>query len=98
MTTILLADKLSEIKVEMKKLGLWKKQAPLWVNEFAGKSISTEEDFAGWLQFVYLPNIMHKEVDANQKKLIVPQAMVFLDEDIKKGRLLQLLIELDSLL
>jgi uncharacterized protein YqcC (DUF446 family) len=98
MTTILLTEKLSEIKIEMKKLDLWKKQVPIWVNDYAERSIATEDDFTGWLQFVYLPNVMQKESSAGTKKLIVPQALQFLGEDIQKGTLLQLLIELDSLL
>ena len=93
-----LMDKTTEIKAEMKKLDLLKNQSPAWVNDYAERSIATEEDFAGWLQFVYLPNLGYRDWQAGDKKLIVPQAIRFFGEDVKKGRLLQLLIELDSLI
>lgn len=90
------AQKVKEINDELKMTGLWKKQPPAWVNEYAERNIATEEDFAGWLQFVYLPNAM-QQYNRNEKKFIAPQAMKFFGEDVKKGKLLQLLIELDSL-
>lgn len=93
-----IAGKIEEVKTEMKATGLWKKQVPAWVNEYAERSIATEEDFAGWLQFVYLPNTLQNEGYPQGKKFIVPQAMKFFGEDVKKGKLLQLLVELDSLL
>jgi uncharacterized protein YqcC (DUF446 family) len=97
MERMLLTGKMDEIKAEMKKLGLWKKQAPRWVNDYAERSIATEEDFAGWLQFIYLPNRLNQP-PFEEKKHIVPQAVRFFGEDVKKGQLLQLLVELDSLL
>jgi uncharacterized protein YqcC (DUF446 family) len=96
-TTLIAAQKIKEISDELKRTGLWKKQPPAWVNEYAERSIATEEDFAGWLQFVYLPNAMQQQFSSGEKKFIVPQAMQSFGDDIKKGKLLQLLIELDSL-
>jgi hypothetical protein len=49
------------------------------------------------LQFIYLPNYRTASSQDN-KRLIVPQAVRFFGEDVKKGKLLQLLIELDAIL
>lgn len=96
----ILVNKIGDIKSEMKQTGLWKKYVPPWVNEFKNSSIKTEQDFAEWLQFVYLPNMMQLEnrTSMGAEKYIVPQAVKFFSDDVQKGRLLQLLIELDSLL
>jgi uncharacterized protein YqcC (DUF446 family) len=96
-TTLIAAQKVKEITDELKRAGLWKKLLPAWVNEYAERSIATEEDFAGWLQFVYLPNAV-QQYNRSEKKFIAPQAVKFFGEDVKKGKLLQLLIELDAIL
>jgi uncharacterized protein YqcC (DUF446 family) len=95
-----ITDKVIELKTEMKRIGLWKKQVPYWVNEYVDQPIKTEQDFADWLQFVYLPNMMQLENKSSMgaEKYIVPQAVQFFSEDVQKGKLLQLLIELDGLL
>jgi uncharacterized protein YqcC (DUF446 family) len=95
-----ITDKVAELKTEMKRIGLWKKHVPYWVNEFAQSNIKTEQDFAEWLQFVYLPNMMQVENRSSMgtEKYIVPQAIQFFGVDVQKGELLQLLIELDSLI
>jgi uncharacterized protein YqcC (DUF446 family) len=95
-----ITDKVAELKAEMKQVGLWKKQVPYWVNEFTQSSIKTEQDFAEWLQFVYLPNMLQQENRSSMgaEKYIVPQAVQFFGADVQKGKLLQLLIELDGLL
>ncbi len=84
----------------MKSIGLWKKQTPVWVSNYQTTMIATEHDFNEWLQFVYLPNLL-QQAGSNrtyiEKRNVVPQAMDFFGEDVKKGKLLQLLIELDSL-
>ena len=95
-----ITDKIIAIKDEMKVMGLWKKQLPVWVNEYTEQNITTEQDFTEWLQFIYLPNIMQPENRNSMgttENYIVPQAMKFFSEDMQKGKLLQLLIELDSL-
>ncbi len=98
--TSAITDKITELKAEMKQIGLWKKQVPFWVNEFKQTAIQTEQDFAEWLQFVYLPNMMQLENRSSMgtETYIVPQAVKFFGEDVQKGKLLQLLIELDGLL
>ena len=86
--------------MEMRSTGVWKNETPAWVKEFEKRTITTGEDFSEWLQFVYLPNRM-QEAESNQlvseRNYIVPQAIKFFSSDLKKGKLLQLLIELDSI-
>ncbi|MBK7377205.1 MAG: YqcC family protein [Chitinophagaceae bacterium] len=98
--TFLIAGKINEVRAEMKRTGLWKMEIPAWVKEFEKRTITNREDFSEWLQFVYLPNRV-QEAESRQpvmeKIYIVPQAVKFFGSDIKKGKLLQLLIELDSL-
>ena len=100
-TTGLITDKVYEVIRAMKETGLWQKNPPLWVSEYHERTIATKNDFSEWLQFVYLPNLSQQADDNNrflQKNLIVPQALKFFGDDLQKGRLLQLLIELDALL
>ncbi len=93
-------EKIKGIIYELNRLNLWKKQMPQWVTDFTRVKIINEEDFSDWLQFVYLPNLMQVENRSNitGDTLIVPQAMKFFGNDLRKGKLLQLLIELDALL
>jgi uncharacterized protein YqcC (DUF446 family) len=95
-----IAKKIIEVRAEMRRADIWKNETPGWVKEFEKRTINTGEDFIEWLQFVYLPNRM-QEVETKQpvyeKNYIVPQVIAFFGSDIKKGRLLQLLIELDAL-
>lgn len=90
-------EKIDEIVEELKRLQLWRKQSPEWVTDFSQKEILNGEDFAGWLQFVWLPNFRQNNRQAVEQRYIAPQARRFFGEDIQKGRLLKLLIELDSL-
>jgi len=95
-----IAKKINEVRDEMRRTDVWKNVTPAWVTEFKTRTINNGEDFMEWLQFVYLPNRM-QEAESRQpvheKNYIVPQVMDFFGSDIKKGRLLQLLIELDAL-
>jgi uncharacterized protein YqcC (DUF446 family) len=90
-------QKIKEIITELKSTGLWEKQVPGWVMNYEEKMIASEQDFLQWLQFIYLPNYRTASSQDN-KRLIVPQAVRFFGEDVKKGKLLQLLIELDAIL
>jgi len=96
----LIAEKINDVRNEMRSTGLWKNETPAWVKEFEKRTISNLEDFSGWLQFVYLPNRI-QDAESRQpvieKIYIVPQAVKYFGSDLKKGKLLQLLIELDSL-
>jgi uncharacterized protein YqcC (DUF446 family) len=95
-----LKEKISEVKEELKKTGLLKLKSPGWVTDFENKEISSHQDFADWLQFIYLPNLVQKNDSLENvisKNYVALQARKFFSEDVKKGKLLQLLIELDSL-
>lgn len=97
---LLLSEKISEVKEEMRRTGLLQKVTPAWVKKFEKRSISTGTNFCEWLQFIYLPNRKIENSFTNQdnaQDYIAPQAIRFFGEDVKRGKLLQLLIELDSL-
>ena len=92
-------NKTKELEEELKHTGLWQKNSPAWVHGFEDNSIA-KTDFIQWLQFVFIPNHPHnnKMMPAAEKKLLVPQAIKHFGDDVRKGKLLQILIELDSLL
>lgn len=98
-TTSLIVDKVHEVIAEMKETGLWQKEPPAWVNEYQERTIATENDFSEWLQFVYLPNLAQQAQNTigMKKNFIVPQAVRFFGDDLNKGKLLRLLVELDSM-
>jgi uncharacterized protein YqcC (DUF446 family) len=95
-----LTDKITEVCQEMQRLAHWQHRAPRWVYQY-GQSPEKEVGFDEWLQFVYLPNLLqqaqHPRV-SDQSQSLAPQAIKFLGEEVQRGKLLQLLIELDSLL
>lgn len=96
-----LKEKVSELRDELKRSGLWKKNMPEWVTDYEKEEIDNHHDFAEWLQFVYIPNILEQTEIATTfvaKKYVALQAKKFFSEDVQKGRLLQLLVEIDSLL
>lgn len=88
-----------ELKAELVRLGLWQQAIPSWVNGFDAHHLF-QTDFAQWLQFVFIPNQLQQ--DRRGKKsahlLLVPQAIKFFGSDLQKGKLLQILIEIDGLL
>jgi uncharacterized protein YqcC (DUF446 family) len=92
-----LDEKINQIVNELKVLHLWKEKMPDWVTAYSGKKIVVDDDFASWLQFIYLPNMQNQNRKKDQKELVAPLAIKYFNEDVKRGRLLQLLIELDSL-
>lgn len=98
--TTTIEEKVRQIISEMKSQNIWKKEPPEWVTDYEEKRISIEQDFAGWLQFVFLPNCLQgirtRQV-SNNRNYIVLQVKRFLSNDMQKGKLLQLLIELDAL-
>jgi uncharacterized protein YqcC (DUF446 family) len=99
MATDMVSEKIHEIIRELQQQQLWKKHMPDWVTDYSTREIISEEDFAGWLQFVLLPNLQQQNslMTGRVKNYVAPQAVRFFSHDVKKGRLLQLLIELDSL-
>ena len=92
-------EKIEEVIDELKHYNLWKTETPSWVTDFSNKSILGEEDFAEWLQFVFLPNLSRQPNTGTAVVAsdVAVQAMKFLGDDVKKGKLLRLLVELDSL-
>ena len=92
-----LSNKLHEIRQELRRLGLWQPHIPPWLSQYEAMPECSGVAFPAWLQFVYLPGkSFHGQHSAAY--FIAPQAMAFLEEVPDKGRLLQLLIELDALI
>jgi uncharacterized protein YqcC (DUF446 family) len=87
--------KVEEIIAELKKNSLWKTTEPLWVKNYEANINLVHDDFAEWLQYVYLPNCMRHKAAAAPS--VVPQAMKYFGNDVRKGKLLELLIELDAM-
>lgn len=95
-----ISSKVKEIIAEMKRQGLWKEETPAWVTDYEKSEMSYQKDFAGWLQFVFLPNRLLKEQHSAvqvSNNYVVLQARNFFRNDLRKGKLLQLLVELDAL-
>ena len=93
----IIIDKINELEQEMKISGLWLKETPGWVNYFEEKIFADREDFAQWLQYVFIPNHKKKHLPVViDKKMIVPQVMKYFGNDVVNGKLLQILIEIDS--
>ncbi len=92
--------KTTELENELKHAGLWQKDIPAWVHWFDEGGNIGKTDFTQWLQFVFIPNHLHKNkiIAAAEKKLLVPHALKYFGNDLKKGKLLQILIEIDALL
>lgn len=93
-----LIRKTRELETELRELGLWKKDVPPWVQGY--NHIPPKADFAQWLQFVFIPNHLQKVKPASfpEKSFITLNAIKYFGDDVKKGRLLGILIEIDALL
>jgi uncharacterized protein YqcC (DUF446 family) len=91
--------KIMELEEELRATGLWQKHTPAWVHWYSEKS-SAQNDFAQWLQFVFIPNHLYKNkiLPAAERNLLVPHAIKYFGDDMQKGKLLQILIEIDALL
>ena len=98
--TELIKEKITDVEREMKRTGLWRERMPYWVGHFPETAVTNETDFCDWLQFIYLPNLL-KQTTGYQSiyegHYVAPQAIKFFKEDVQRGKLLQLLVELDSL-
>jgi uncharacterized protein YqcC (DUF446 family) len=95
-----LITKTAELEQELKRTGLWQKDTPGWVHWYSEDSSIPQNNFAQWLQFVFIPNHLNKNktIPAAERNLIVLHAIKYFGDDVKKGKLLQLLIEIDALL
>ena len=95
----LIPGKVEEVLCELKEQGLLKVIPPAWVNHFQPGEMRVDE-FGDWLQFIFLPNCIHH----CGSRIIIPsndvalQAKDFFGNDPERHKLLQLLIELDSLM
>ncbi|HEV7782738.1 MAG TPA: YqcC family protein [Chitinophagaceae bacterium] len=92
--------KTTELEEELKRTGLWQKDTPAWVQEYDASTGMTQTGFAQWLQFVFVPNHLQQQkmIPAGERKFLVPQAKKHFSDDVQKGKLLRILIEIDSLL
>lgn len=88
-----------ELKEELEQMGLWQQTVPAWVNGFDERYLF-KTDFAQWLQFIFIPNQIQQDrrVPKGAHILLVPQALKFFGADLQKGKLLQILIEMDGML
>ncbi len=95
-----IAAKTKELEEELKVAGLWQKNTPAWVHWYSETTKIVENDFAQWLQFVFIPNHLNKNktMPTGEKNLIVLHAIKHFGDDVQKGKLLQILIEIDALL
>ena len=94
-------EKIKELEAEMKRLCLWQKIPPQWVNHFEEEIRLNVNGFALWLQYVFIPNHTQNgafEDTTFDKQPIVPTAIKVFGNDIRKGRLLQILIEMDGVI
>ena len=95
----LIPEKVDEVLCELKEQGLLKVIPPAWVNHFQPGEMRVDE-FGDWLQFIFLPNCIHH----CGSRIIIPsndvalQAKDFFGNVPERHKLLQLLIELDSLM
>jgi|SRR6478672_2647001 len=94
--SIELLHKLDDIFYELRKNGLQDSEPPAWVKNYEESAAISPSRFTEWFQFIYLPNCLQTKRDTTVS--IVPQAMKYFGDDVKKGKLLQLLIELDALI
>ena len=90
----------AELENALKAEDLWLNHMPAWVLDFENGYNRVQTDFAQWLQFVFIPNHLknNRQVTLVEKNLIVPQAMKYFGDDVRKGKLLRILIEIDALL
>ena len=92
-------SKVEELEQELRNTGLWKKDVPSWVDHFDNTVDPKDVDFAQWLQFVFIPNYLNYEKfkSSVSKISIVPQALKYFGQDVQKGKLLQIMIEIDAI-
>lgn len=97
MTTATL-EKIEEVKIALRQLGYNTIKPPEWTRRFSTDATgAVKGSFLDWLQFVFLPNCVANR--SQQMPLrIAPQAALFIGKDEKEIKLLQLLVELDSLI
>ncbi len=96
----IVSKKIIAVREEMKKNGWWATTTPPWVHAYENSRVLTAENFNEWLQFIFLPNRQMELAGVKslqQENYVAPQAVKIFRDDSSKNKLLQLLIELDSL-
>ena len=99
-TDAAITQKVREITKALKETGLWQEQEPHWVSVYHDRLVTEDNNFFSWLQFIYLPNLLLEEnsrPSSGKKTYVAPQAFHFFPNNMKAEKLLQLLVELDSL-
>jgi uncharacterized protein YqcC (DUF446 family) len=93
-------EKVRELSDVLQAEGLWKQEEPDWVTNYHHDNETCQDDFFEWLQFIYLPNLLQIAENGKHwmpRQSLAPQAVSFFNSDASKGKLLRLLVELDSL-
>lgn len=91
--------KIIELEDELKNTGIWEQTVLCTLPMHEVDNTPSTADFIQWLRFDFIPNHLQKKKIANrEKRLLVPHAIKYFGEYLHKGKLLQILIELDSLL
>lgn len=95
-----ITQKITQLETELRQLGLWRKTIPAWITDYQPEKNTAMVDFSEWLQFIFIPNHISqaKGITMMHKNLLVPMAVRHFGADVNKGRLLQILVEIDSML
>ena len=80
------------IEEAMKKAGLWSMHAPDWISQYQEGRIV---DIWQWLQFIHLP--MRRSGRIKLPNYLAPQIRHYMKSEPDHRRILQLVIELDSI-
>jgi hypothetical protein len=87
-----LAQQIGQISEAMKKAGVWSSEIPAWLDHHKQDEIP---DIWQWLQYIYLP--MRLNGQWFKPHYIAPVIGPYLNTTPELKRILQLVIELDSL-
>lgn len=80
------------IKEAMQQAGVWSREVPDWIRNYKEGQIV---DIWQWLQFIHLP--LRSSGIINQPNYLAPQLSNYLDGDPLQQKIIQLVIELDSI-
>ncbi len=92
--------KLIQLTEELRKHGLWKADAPRWVECYSDKTASITPDFMEWLQFVYLPNMFLLRATTNlltDGNYIMLKAREYVKQNSLPESVVRLMVELDNI-
>jgi hypothetical protein len=80
------------IEQAMKDAGVWSFEVPAWVQTYTGGPVP---DIWHWLQFIHLP--MRMQGHLHKPGYLAPQLISYMNGNQAHQKILQLVIELDSL-